>query len=303
MSSKKNWWAGLLLIKLAYVCALIAAYFSYVYLFANQGVLWGSFWADVVATAVIFGFSVVFRNASFYDAYWSVAPVPIVLAWWLLGGKNWTDTPQLLAFIGVMVWSIRLTINWVRGWDGLSHEDWRYGALRAQTGIFYPAVNFLGIHLFPTVLVFLGCLPLYPLFFVSLDSVAGASSNFWTLLGCVVCMLGALIELVADEQQRAFKKQNLEPQAFIQTGLWAYSRHPNYFGEILFWVGVFLCGFDFAFLPEYWWIWSGWIAMLCLFWFISIPMMEKRMLAKRPLYAHYKQSTSRLFFWLPAKKA
>ena len=119
--------------------------------------------ADVAATVVIFAFSLAYRNSSFYDAYWSVAPIAIA-CYWLLRPEvaDVNGARQLVVTALVCLWGVRLTYNWARGWGGLDHQDWRYVDLQRKTGRAYWLVSLTGIHLVPTVWVFLGCLSLYP---------------------------------------------------------------------------------------------------------------------------------------------
>lgn len=92
--------------------------------------IWIAFFADLAATVAIFAFSFAYDNSSFYDAYWSVAPIPIVFLWALYpAGAQALEGPwlrQVLVLALVSAWGIRLTFNWARSWHGLSHEDWRY---------------------------------------------------------------------------------------------------------------------------------------------------------------------------------
>ena len=277
----------------AYIVAGAAAYLVYPYV--NQwGDVWGVFIADVIATTVIFAFSIMFKNSSFYDAYWSVAPVPIGLYWWALADFN-MHPRFILATIVLWLWALRLTLNWARGWTGLDHEDWRYVNLRNQTGVFYPFVNFMGIHQFPTVLVFFGCLPLYYVF----TQAEPAPLNALDIVATLVGLTGVAFELIADEQLKAYKKTKPAKGEFLKTGIWKHSRHPNYFGEITFWLGLFL----FALAANFDWYWTGigTLAMFLLFWFISIPMIDKRMVKSRPTYATHMKRVSRLIPWFIKK--
>jgi len=245
---------------------------------------------DLVGTVAIFAFSFVFRNSSFYDPYWSVAPVPIAL--YLASHPQAVDDAvpgrQVVAIALVTLWGLRLTWNWARGWTGLHHEDWRYGKLREDTGKAYWLVSFSGIHLFPTVLVYLGCLGLYPAL------LAGSRPfGLLDLLAAGVTAGAVVIEGLADDQLRAFVRRNRDPNRYLDTGLWAWSRHPNYFGEVSFWWGVWLFGLA-ADPSSAWWTAAGPLAMTGLFVFISIPMMEKRMVAKRPAYAEHQRRVSML---------
>ena len=242
---------------------------------------------DLAGTVVIFLFSLAFRNSSFYDPYWSVAPV--VIAMYLIFGFEGAAPVERQVLLGVLItlYGARLTFNWARGWTGLDHEDWRYVDLRAQTGALFQVVNFLGIMLFPTVLVYLGCVPMIP---ALIDGAAPL--NIFDAIGAVVLLSGVVIEGVADNQLRAFVAARKERGAIMDRGLWAWSRHPNYFGEISVWFGVMFFGVaSGAFAP---WMLAGVGSMLFLFVAISIPMMEKRQSERKPAYAEYKRRTSML---------
>ena len=104
------------------------------------------------------------------------------------------------------------------------------------------------------------------------------------------------MELTADEQLRTFKKKNADnPLAFIDSGIWYFSRHPNYFGEILFWTGLFFLAISAD--NSIYWTAAGFMAMYAMFRFISIPMMDERMLKKRPKYAALMNTVSQLVPW------
>ncbi len=284
---------------LAYLAALGAAFLSGYYCRqAGLDVLTSIAVADVVGTVVVFGFSYYFNNSSFYDPYWSVIPIFIAAYLAVLG---WDGGGQhlriLLLLLLVTFWGIRLTYNWARGWPGLHHQDWRYDDLQAKTGKWYWLVSLLGIHLFPTVLVFLGCLSLYPAMVMPDAQPLNALDAFAFLV-----TLGAiLIELIADEQLRAFVKSRKRPGTTLTTGLWRYSRHPNYFGETAFWWGLFL--FAMAAHPAEWWVITGPVSMTLLFNFISIPMIEKRMEKRRENYELIKRAIPRWIPWFPREEA
>jgi steroid 5-alpha reductase family enzyme len=255
---------------------------------AGYSPLWAAAIADVAATVVIYLFGLAFRNASFYDPYWSVIP-PFLAAYlmWMSGG---IDLRGGIAWFILLYWAIRLTANWARGWQGLGHEDWRYVDLRAQTGVFYQGVNFLGIHLFPTVLVFAGCLP-----FIAIgesDDPMGFVDALATLVG-----IGAVsLEWKADEELKAFRRSAAGQGRVLDTGVWRWCRHPNYCGEIGFWLSMGL--FGFAASGELW-VFSGFGLMVILFVGITIPMIERRQAANKPAYAEYRRSTAMLLprFW------
>ncbi len=249
--------------------------------------------ADLAATLVIFVSSRLVNNSSMYDAYWSVAP-PVIVVYFLAVAEPGADgLRQALVVILVWAWAIRLTANWARGWPGLDHEDWRYVDIRTN-GRPYWIQSLFGLHLFPTIQVYLGCLALYP-------AVSVGSDGFGVLdvLAVVVTGGAVLIELIADEQLRAFNRTK-QPGDICRVGLWAWSRHPNYFGELSFWWGLWL--FALAADPSWWWTIIGPLAMTAMFVFASIPMIDKRGVERRPGYEEHMRQTSTIVP-LPPRRA
>mgnify|MGYP005699920307 CR=1 FL=1 len=116
-----------------------------------------------------------------------------------------------------------------------------------------------------------------------------------------------IIQTIADEQQHKYQtkkyeliKKNKEllgnyKKGFIDTGLWKYSRHPNYFGEVSFWFGIYIFALASGSTPL--WVLACPLVMLALFVFVSCPMMDNRSLKKRPDYKEYMEKTPQLLFW------
>lgn len=236
---------------------------------------------DIAATIVIFVFSVIYNNSSIYDPYWSVLPPFVVV--YLMGIFPEGDSIRQLVILSlVLFWSIRLTVNWFRGWQGFSHQDWRYTAIAEKTGKWYWPVSFLGIHLMPTLFVFLGCLPLW--FSLSSNLPFGTLD----LLATLFTFFAIVTEWVADEQLIRFRKGN-EKGTFMSSGIWNYCRHPNYLGEICFWGGMFLFVVSSNGMISFngYWTIIGLFSMVLLFNFISIPLMERRNIARKPGYKEY----------------
>ena len=251
-----------------------------------EDLLWQVALADLVATLVIFGFSVALNNSSLYDPYWSVAPMVMALYWGLRFIGDFF-LPSLVLLILVWAWGIRLTWNFWRGWPGLHHEDWRYVAFREKTGKLYWLVSFGGIHLFPTVVVFLGMIGAYELLRASRVESWGMFA-----IAVAVTVMAICIETIADEQLRAFVTQKKEPGEIMKSGLWAYSRHPNYFGEMSFWWGMGLFGLSAD--PNAWWVLLGPAVITAMFVFVSVPMIDARSVERRPEYARHMARVSGL---------
>lgn len=273
--------AALAWVALAYLLALLAALFIHGRLSGQPApVAIGA--ADLVATLVVFGFSMAFDNSSFYDPYWSVTPPLIALALICCHAAPEVPLSRQVPVIGVVtIWGVRLTWNWVRGWQGLGHEDFRYVDLREKTGRAYPLVSLFGLHLMPTVTVFLVCLPLLP---VLARYNEAHPLRVLDSLALSVAAGGVALETVADEQLRAFRRAG-SPGGILASGVWAYCRHPNYLGELGFWWGIYLLGLVAD--PGWWWtiVGPGWLT--CLFVFFSVPLMDRRSLARRPGYAEH----------------
>jgi steroid 5-alpha reductase family enzyme len=261
----------------------------------DQSPLWNMFWADIAATVAIFVFSRLYKNSSFYDAYWSVIPPLIALYWAMTATAQGIDmTRAWLVVILVWLWGIRLTANWATFWPGLEHEDWRYEPIKTNAGKWNALADFSAIHLFPTVIVFAACIPIYAA--VAMDA---QPLNGLDYLAATATLLAIFIELVSDIQLHRFLTHR-KPGEIMKTGLWALSRHPNYFGEWLFWAGLAL--FGLAAVPSaWWWVLPGAIAMLVMFLLASIPMIDKRSLARRPEYATHMQQVSGFMPWFPKR--
>ena len=241
--------------------------------------------ADVAATVLTFLFSLLFGNASVYDPYWSVQPIVIVACFAF--GKE-LSLLRCMLLVAVFVWGIRLTANWAYTFHGLMHQDWRYTMLREKTGVFYPLINFIGIHMVPSLIVYACTLPAVYAFLN--EGEAGVLSAFFILLSlCAVLLQG-----VSDIEMHRFRKRRTA--LFIRTGLWKYSRHPNYLGEILMWWGVALS--VVSVFPEAFYLALGALLNTLLFLFVSIPMADGRQ-SKKEGFEEYKKQTRML---LPIKK-
>ena len=231
----------------------------------------------MLATVVVFAFSRWYRNSSFYDAYWSVIPPLLTFYWWHQAGHDVEQLRCWLVAVLVMVWAVRLTANWVDGFPGLHHEDWRYDTLRQRAGRWDFVVDLVAIHLIPTVQVFAGMLPVYVCV-----THAGAGVGWLTMLAFVLGLAAVGVELIADVQLHRFIRDR-RPGDVMDRGLWGWSRHPNYFGEFGFWFALALFGVA-ASPADAWWLFIGALAMLAMFLGASIPMMEQRSLQRRPAY-------------------
>lgn len=295
----KNRAVSLIIILLIYVLAFAGGYMSLLF-FETKCPYWLSiFLADVAATVIVFMFSLIFKNASVYDPYWSVQP-PVILGFLcarlyvalnalseLLGGNTGVEfgiePGAAFLLITILIWSIRLTANWVYNFKSFEYQDWRYVMLKEKSGRAYPLINFFGIHLFPTCVVFLCILPVITLF------IEGGKFSVLTFVFISISLLATIFQGIADIQMHRFRKSG--SGGFIRTGLWKHSRHPNYACEILMWWGVGLA--CVTALGEKRWLLAGALVNTLMFIFVSIPMADKRQ-SKKPGFTEYKKATRML---------
>jgi len=279
---------------ISYCLALVVAILTW-FFFSHLPFLIKILIADISATLIIFVFSLFFKNVSLYDPYWSVAPIIIIFFYYFNPFASHDDFfRQTIVLILVCAWSIRLTFNWARQWRGLTHEDWRYAERREKNGKIFWFINLFGLQLMPTFLVYLGCLSFYPIMFEGTNSF-----GLLDLLAFIITLGAIIIESLADRQLYNFRLKRENSEQFIRTGLWAYSRHPNYFGEVSFWWGIII--FSIASNPSYWVFIIGPISITSLFVGISIPLMEKRNLRTKPSYEKYIEQVSALVPWFRKK--
>lgn len=233
------------------------------------------------SVAVTYAASLYLRNGSVFDPWWSV--LPPVAALQLV--EDWTPL-RVACVLVVFVWAVRLTANWAVGWAGLGHEDWRYLRMYEQAPVPRWLTLLVGVQLVPAIFVTLGCLPLLPAL-----TRGGGELGPIGLAATALGLFAAGLELAADEQRRAFAAA--KPGALMDVGLWAWCRHPNYLGEIAFWVSLWLFGVAAA-PSALLWTALGPLSIAGLFALASIPLMETRNAERRPGWAEYAARTPRL---------
>ena len=240
----------------------------------------------VTATLIIFLFSNIHKNSSIYDPFWHVAPIPIVF--YIANQSSLPNLELNLVLLAFLFWALRLTYNWFLNWDNLYHEDFRYIDLKNNNKLMAFISDLFGIHLIPTLIVNVSLYPIY----VALTS---ESLNQLVYVGFILIIIAVVIQYISDDQMRKFRKDKNNLGKTMKYGLWKYSRHPNYLGEVSFWFGIYI--FALASGSPSLWLLACPIVMLALFIFISCPMMDNRSLKRRPDYKEYMDKTPQLFMW------
>ncbi len=279
---------GLLVLLVTYLFAfgvgLIVYHLALDYL---SNVLQAVLVADIVATLFVWGVGLVLKTASVYDPYWSVQPLVILLA--LMIHFNVWDLGAIVLLSLVALWSLRLTANFIYTFTDLSYQDWRYTMLREKSGKFYFFVNLFGINLFPTLVVY-ACI--YPML-LYVEKGGSATYSLLGLIGVALGIIAILFETVADVQMQTFRRDPQNKGQIIRVGLWKHNRHPNYFGEILMWWGIY--GIVVALNPSLWFVFFGALINTLMFMVISIPMAERRLASYKPGFREYADETWMIF--------
>ena len=283
---KRNYskWVSVALIAIIYALAGIVGGLLFVHLnTVGLSPIGALFCADMAATIVVWCFGLLYENVSVYDPYWSVFP-PVVYLLWAFYTGAWS-LPVILLLIASWYWGWRLTRNWMITFQGIAHEDWRYTKYRSLHPMLFHLINLFGLNIVPTLVVFAAMLPGLQLYDV-VGHPYSVSSIVLLFFGFVVCVASATIQLIADRQIHDFRAAN--QGKVCNVGLWKRGRHPNYFGEMQFWWGIWIM--YTAFVGFNWFVLCP-IVMSLLFLCISIPLMENRQLQNKPDYAVYRQST------------
>ena len=240
----------------------------------------------VSATLIIFLFSNIHKNSSIYDPFWHVAPILIVF---YIAKQSSLPTLELNLVLGAFLfWALRLTYNWYLNWNNLDHEDFRYIDLKNNNKFMAFINDLFGIHLIPTIIVNVSLYPIYV-------ALTAESLNELVYVGFIVIIIAVVIQYISDDQMRKFRKDESNLGKTMKYGLWKYSRHPNYLGEVSFWFGIYI--FALASGLTTIWLLACPIVMLALFVFISCPMMDNRSLKRRSDYKEYMDKTPQLFMW------
>ena len=215
------------------------------------------------------------------DYYWAPGFLTISATnAWIFG---FNPTSYLL--FGLMfVWSLRLTSHLVDRHRRMKSEDARYAAMRAAGGRSFWWKSLFSIFLLQGCLQWVIASPLH----VVAQSSSVELFTPLALVGLAFFVVGFFIEAVADWQLRQFRLMANSEGQLQQTGLWSISRHPNYLGEMILWIGIGLIAFS-ASGSIYTFV--GPVILMCAMWFVSIPLTEAHLAKSRSAFAAYAART------------
>jgi steroid 5-alpha reductase family enzyme len=225
-------------------------------------------------------------------AYGAAFPLAAIIMG-LFGGEFFTGNKIIVTFL-VLMWGIRLAIMLTLrkyGKDDQTGEDRRFKQYRDKFGKDASWKGFVFLYFPQTILVMLVGFPVYA---VTFEAFA-YGWEFFT--GILIWAIGFAFEFIADLQMWKFKKNPENKGKIMQKGLWKYSMHPNYFGEILQWVGFFFIGLT---SPRPWFQVIGLLSPITIWaslMFLSgIPFQDKRFSGNQ-VYQEYRRKTNRLVPW------
>lgn len=228
------------------------------------------------------------QDNSLADVVWGLGFIVVSVSSFLLASTFLSR--QILVLVLILIWGARLSLHiWCRNRG--RGEDARYAAWRKNWGEKQALYSYLQVFLLQSVLLLIVAAPLLVVHLTSLQS----DLSWLDWIGTGVFFSGLIFEAVADAQLLAFRKTK-NPGEILQTGLWRFSRHPNYFGEITLWWGLGLIALS---VPGGWIGLLGPVTITFLITRVSgIPLLEKRY-ANDKNYQAYAQRTSVLIPWFP----
>jgi len=237
--------------------------------------------------------SLAIRDSSIGDPLYSLSMVIAATVFYFVCKGN--PQRQLLILAMTYVWALRLA-SYI-GWRNWGREDPRYARLRAHAeslGKNYALYSLT--HVFLSLGAATGFAISFPLFLAQRSP--SPDLGLLALIGVLLYIIGLTLETLADIQLAAFKRDPANQNKIMQSGVWRYSRHPNYFGETLVWIGFFLIALETP------WGWLAIVSPLMLLWVLLGPLgvglVERRMKKKRPeAFADYARRTSVFVPWVP----
>jgi steroid 5-alpha reductase family enzyme len=254
-----------------------------------------------VVCAFVWIASLISKTNSWVDQLWSIAPV--IYVWVFAGFAGLSDGRLNLMAILVTLWGARLTFNFARKGGYTGEEDYRWPVLRARMKPWqFQLFNLLFITLYQNAILVLITLPAFTAF-EHRDSPLGVWD--WVLAAAFLLFLAG--ETIADQQQWVFHRQKAKvvagggvpPKRFLTTGLWQWSRHPNFFFEQAQWWVVFLFGALAAGSLLQWTVLGA--ALLTALFVGSTIFTESITRSKYPEYAQYQATTSPIIPWFPRR--
>lgn len=235
--------------------------------------------------------SLILKNTSIVDIVWGFGFVLVNWFAFILTGAE-SIRSWILAIL-VTIWGLRLAI-YILIRNAGKGEDFRYAAWRKQHGKKWWWYSFFQTFLFQGAIMWVVSLPLMATHFFPDSPLTGVLS----VLGIILWIFGFFFETMGDWQLARFKKNPDNKGKLLTTGVWRYTRHPNYFGDAAQWWAFFL----FALAGGAWWTIISPIVMTFLLVRVSgVALLEKSLRKQKPGYEDYVRKTNAFIPWFPKK--
>jgi steroid 5-alpha reductase family enzyme len=234
------------------------------------------------------------KNASIVDIFWG--PGFVLTAWVALAFSpaGFLLRKWLLVAL-VTIWGLRLSIHILqRNWG--KPEDFRYQKWRTDHGRNWWWLSLFQVFIVQAVLMWIICIPLVYVQW----SQGSPFFTAWDALAILLWLIGFFFESMGDLQLTRFKKDPTSKGKVLDTGVWHYTRHPNYFGDSTQWWGYFF----FALACGGWWtVFSPIVMTFFLLRVSGVALLEKTLAVTKPQYKDYIERTSAFIPWFPRKSA
>ena len=232
------------------------------------------------------------RDVSFVDSWWALGMV--VLAWSSFFGSGAPSARKLLLLVLCSAWGLRLGGYLLWRWRR-NGPDRRYqtmlGKAESERGMSFARGALQLVFALQAPLQFIVALP------VQLGQIGDGPFSALSIVGAVLAVVGILFETIGDWQLVRFKNDAANRERVLDTGLWRFTRHPNYFGDCCVWWGLYLIAADSGIGP---WSLPGPVLLTFLLtrW-SGMPTIEGRLRRKKPGYEDYVRRTPAFVPWLP----
>lgn len=224
------------------------------------------------------------RDASLVDRFWGLGFVLLAWFYWWRAGM---PVGGLAALGAVTLWGLRLSVylswrNWSRG------EDPRYADMRRRHGAAFPLLSLGSVFLLQALILWIVAFPLLP---ATARQGPALPPDPWLLAGLAIWAVGLFFETVGDWQLARFKADPANRGRVLDRGLWRYTRHPNYFGDICVWWGLYLMAVPAG---GGWTLFAPALMSFLLARVSGVTLLEKKLSDSRPGYRDYVRRTNAL---------
>lgn len=235
--------------------------------------------------------SLFIKNSSIVDIFWGLGFVLITWLVFTVTPQGYLPRKQLVASL-VTIWGLRLALHiGIRNWG--KREDFRYAKWREENGPRWWWFSFFQVFLLQGVLMWILSAPLI----VAQTSGFPAILTPLDMIGVSIWIVGFLLEAIGDLQLMLFKSNPSNLGKLLTSGLWKYTRHPNYFGEAVIWWGYYAI----ALASGGWWTIFSPILMTYLLLKVSGVAMLERTMKTKPGYEEYMRRTNAFIPCFPKK--